>query len=176
MGVDYSNGDGTNQDLRTGIRYGVISNHSLSDWAWDEIQIHGTDKDWENYQDAVLQDLQSAISGALEDTSATGWDAKALAQEILDGLDFDRHEGTGDCPRYRYEKDGYIIETCGDGDWFIVCSPFYAMAEHCSPCAPGAGHLETSGNVKTYALGPDWFDSDSPMPYKVHPVAQEVSQ
>ena len=55
------------------------------------------------------------------------------------------------------------------GDIFIIKSPYYTLCDYCSPCAPGAGDLSTTGNVKTYCFGDDWFD-DGVAPYPIFTV------
>lgn len=82
---------------------------------------------------------------------------------------------------YRYEPIGHYLD---DGEYkatvnsyndvFLTKSPYYTTAQFCSPCAPGAGHLENyrEGGVKTYAFGPDWFENKQP-PYPVWKVGTD---
>ena len=54
-------------------------------------------------------------------------------------------------------------------------SPWVTRAEFCSPCYPGAGNLsvdEGDNDCWAYALGPEWFDEYTPMPYKVVAVEE----
>lgn len=69
-------------------------------------------------------------------------------------------------------EDGEYVAECGDdGDIFITKSPFYSMAQYCSPCAPGAGYLmnECESGIKTYCFGHDFFDCGR-APYAVYSV------
>ena len=75
---------------------------------------------------------------------------------------------------YTYDKEGYKAEQTFDSpDIFILKSPYYTYAAYCSPCAPGAGHLESplpkDEGVKTYCFGHDYFDNDI-APYDVYSV------
>lgn len=71
--------------------------------------------------------------------------------------------------------DGEYTAECGDsGDIFITKSPYYTYAQFCSPCAPGACHLENPldepcENNKAYCFAHDWFD-DEKAPYPVYEV------
>jgi len=87
---------------------------------------------------------------------------------------------------WNYEQGGYIASFGESGDMFVIKSPFYTYARFCSPCAPGACHLEKPlyepvtmdhetreatvnyPNNKCYCLGEDWFDDEyqaCPYPY-----------
>lgn len=171
--IDYGLGR-VNIDRATGTRYGVIPLNDLASHAWDEIQSHGTDEDWEDFTEQLKSDLASAIGSVIKDYSSL--DPKELASDLFDDLDLG-YESTGDYTRYSYSKDGTELQVCSDGDIFVLKSPYFAMASYCSPCAPGAGHLRTEGDVKTYCLGPEWFDSEHPMPYQCFAVTdcQEVA-
>lgn len=166
--IDYGMGQ-TNIDKETGIRYGVINSNDLASHAWDTITSDGTDLDYLDAIDNLTSELSRAIKSVLEDY-ATNFDETELAESIVEGLDFNL-ESTGDCTRYSYESDGLAFNVCSDGDVFVTKSPYFTLAAFCSPCAPGAGYLGSDGDVKTYCLSPDWFDSDSPMPYRCFTVA-----
>ena len=163
-GIDYGFGQ-TNIGTDTGIRYGVIHSNKLASHAWDEIYANGQDLDYIEAMEQMKSELASAIKSTLSDYSVS-FNAEKLAESIIDDLDFD-FESTGDCTRYSYESDGLAFNVCSDGDIFVTKSPFFTYAAFCSPCAPGAGSLGSDGSVKTYCLGPDWFDSEaaSSMPY-----------
>jgi hypothetical protein len=171
-GIDYGRGK-TNIDADTGIRYGVIHNNRLGEFAWSEIQARGVDVDYEDAREELLSSLAHAVKSVLEDYS-THFDAKEIAEDIADGLDIE-YQNTGDCTRYHYEEDGEMAVTfdvASDGDIFITHSAFYALCSFCSPCAPGAGSLESPGGVKAYCLGPDWFNKGE-MPYKCFRVSDD---
>ena len=166
-GIDYSLGL-ANRDIETDIRYGVINANECASHLWDELMSSGTDLDYADAMDSIKQDLSHAIKSVLEDYTAT-FDPDALADDILADVDFVL-ESTGDCTRYLYESEAETFHTTSDGSIFVTKSEFYTLCAFCSPCAPGAGDLTSEGNVKTYCLGPDWFDSDHPMPYLCFPV------
>jgi hypothetical protein len=55
---------------------------------------------------------------------------------------------------------------------FITRAPFFTLAAFCSPCAPGAGDLDSprADGVPAYCFGHDWFDGGV-APYDVFRVA-----
>ena len=167
-GIDYGRGR-TNIDSENGIRYGVILFNDLAHQAWYDITSDGTDLDYADAIENLLAELASAIDSVLKDY-ATSYDKSELAQSIIDNLDFEM-ESNGGCTRYLYDSNGLTFRVCSDGDILVIESPYYTLCSYCSPCAPGAGHLRTSGSVKAYCLGPDWFDSDCPMPYECFKVS-----
>lgn len=161
-GIDYGMGQ-TNIDNETGIRYGVIHSNELASHAWDTIYSEATDLDYEEAVENAKSELAHAIKSVLEDYSAS-FDAKELASDIVDDLDFNLESG-GDSRRYLYDKEGETFNVLSDGDIKVTSSKYYTFCAYCSPCAPGAGSLGSDGNVKTYCLGPDWFSAENPMPY-----------
>ena len=69
---------------------------------------------------------------------------------------------------YEYNRDGLHFEiSSDDNDIIILKSPYTSTGTFCSPCFPGGVSLGTDGNVRCYALPPDWFSADCPIPYKV---------
>jgi hypothetical protein len=157
-----------NVDIDTGIHYGVIHVNRLEEFAWDTIQTDGIDIDYAEAQENLQSALQHAIKSVLEDYS-TSFDAKALAADIIGGLDF-HIESTGDYTRYEYKGKDEEFTVGSDGDIFVTKSKFYTLCGRCSPCVPNAGYLTSEGSLKTYCLGPDWFDGNNPIPYKVYKV------
>jgi hypothetical protein len=168
-GIDYSRGL-ANKDKDTGIAYGVIYANSLPAWFWETVESEATDMDYKDAISAIKDELKGALKATLSDYSMTA-DYEELAQAVLDSIEVE-YENTGDCTRYRYDKDGLIFETTSDGSIFVIKSPYYALCSYCSPCAPGAGYLESEGSVKTYCLPADWFnDSEgNTAPYTAHKV------
>ena len=154
--IDYGHGQ-TNIDHETGIRYGVIPSNRLGEGSFERIQSNGQDLDYADAMDEIKQDLSWSIKSVLKDYSTT-FDADDIAQDIIDGLNFE-FESTGDFTRYAYKDGNVEFIVCSDGDIFVTKSKYYTLCGLCSPCAPGAGYLETAGNYKTYCLGPDWFDN-----------------
>lgn len=189
-GIDYGMGQ-ANIDTATGIRYGVISPHSVNPDAYENIRSNGDNLSYK----AAVEEAQASIAGALEDVLddmgalpyvskyvPTKTD-KARRDKALAGVvesvwneveqDWnDRYEEDNDT--YRYEQDGYVLETSSLGV-YVIRSPFYTFARFCSPCCPGAGNLDSpdTDGVKTYCLGADWFDDDNPCPYRVFNVADD---
>ncbi len=174
-GIDYSGGI-ANRNPVTGIHFGVISQHTPA----GEI--------WEDFQPVYPYGCPScgqAFGNGIEPVVAK-----------LDDLDEDEL-GSESCPTCGYEADDPDTDWNGDeaigqhytGEktykldyseslccFFVLTSPYYTLARFCSPCAPGAGDLDNwdSGGVRTYCLGPDFFDKDRPCPYPIWQVADDV--
>lgn len=168
-GIDYSRGL-ANRDNETGIAYGVIHSSILPSWFWETVESEAIDTDYEDAVSAIKDEVKGALKAALSDYSVTA-DYEALAQTVLDSIEIE-YESMGDFTRYRYDKNGLIFETTSDGSIFVIKSPYYALCSYCSPCAPGAGCLESEGTVKTYCLPTDWFNSSkyNTAPYAAHKV------
>ena len=169
MGIDYGMGQ-TNIDKATGMRYGVIPMNDLSSFAWDDILVNGDDLDFAAYKQECKTSIATAIGNALEELGLDrGNDAEELADGIVDDLEWDGYENTGDCARYAYDDGEVSIETASDGDVWVLKSLYYTYAPFCSPCAPGAGYLRDAGtddsNPKVYCLPKDWFDDEQGCPY-----------
>jgi len=94
------------------------------------------------------------------------------------------------CESFLYEQKGYKLTHCLHFDIFILQSPYYTYAPSCSPCVPNVGNLNSRrklkdiedpnylerqcgalGIFKTYCLGPEWFDQESPCPYPAWRIA-----
>jgi hypothetical protein len=173
-GIDYGMGT-TNMDHETGIRFGVIPSNDIMPEAFDDIASNGDDVDFEAHKDAVKVSLEAAIEAVLNEYNHERSNSSGdMAEDLVDNLEWDGYEGTGDCTRYVYEADGYKLQTCSDGDIFVLKSKFYTFAPFCSPCAPGAGYLRDASDdemcSKTYCLNSDWFSDEFPCPYPVYEV------
>jgi len=90
---------------------------------------------------------------------------------------------------FSYTNNGYKCFQSTDGtDIFIEQSPYFTYGQFCSPCAPGAIHLEniietkqsykggghdkygqSLDNNRGYCFGYDWFE-DGKAPYPVYSV------
>ena len=153
QGIDYGNGL-TNIDHETGIRYGVIS-------------IHEVTQAWCDSSEAFYVYHCPYCGNELK----KGMDAKRCPfcyKRIDPDYDFDCLEPSSFC----YKDDGYICkQTQDDTDIFIIKSPYFTYCQYCSPCAPGAGYIMSTvkDGVKAYCFGHDWFD-DSKAPYPVYNV------
>lgn len=68
------------------------------------------------------------------------------------------------CGGYEGTLDSY-------GDLVLHLSKYYTNAQFCSPCVPGAGHLENpcEEGPKTFCLGHEWFKNET-APYPVYDV------
>lgn len=168
-GIDYGMGQ-TNIDKKTGIRFGVISMNALNEFAWEEfepdygeptcpkcgcaIQDYSEledDSEYEEYHECSCADYFCADCLIILGTD------EALAEEPI-------------C--YILDKDGYKAAIDSSNDVFLTRSPYFTYAQFCSPCAPGAGHLEhpCENGIKTYCLDKTWFENNK-APYPVYSVA-----
>lgn len=156
MGAEIDYGLGlSNIDHATGIRYGVISRHSVGE-AWDE----GAEPDY--------GDPHCPKCG---DEASTGTEREYRCRPCKYHFDSDEafvEEALG----YSYDQDGYKLSSCLDSDIMVIASPYYTLAPFCSPCVPGAGDLDSAreDGVRTYALGHDWYDGGV-APYPVYRVS-----
>jgi len=164
-GIDYGMGL-ANIDRETGIRFGLISQHSIMPEALAELEpiyVRACPKCGEEISDDAPTVYTRGKGGRIECPACSYW----IPEDEL----------TGDDPQgYTYTEDGYHLSSGTDGfGIFVEKSPFYTFARFCSPCAPGAGNLDSHDpdGVKTYCLGVDWFDSDSPCPYPVYNVSDD---
>ena len=160
-GIDYSLGT-ANKDHETGIHYGVISQNKVEPEAINDIAVNGDDLGYEEWLEQIKTELKAAVNGVLEDYTNTEIDSDDAA-DLLDGLELD-YMGEGGPWAY---SDNEVTLTLGtDGDIFITKSIYYTKCQYCSPCAPGAGYLTNSceNGVKSYCLGPDWFEGEPPYP------------
>ena len=151
-GIDYGRGK-TNIDP-TGIRFGVISqNEVLQAWA--------------DSSEPVVEFHCPHCGHEIESSDV---EECPSCKKALTERDFQDTEASS----YIYKKDGYEA-SCGEsGDIFIMKSPYFTYAQYCSPCAPGACHLEHPLNDpdhynRCYCFGADWFD-DEKAPYDVYSI------
>ena len=184
-GIDYSGTGATcNRDADTGIRYGVISTRSLTEWFWDSVE--------NDYGDAtcpecgnpavdipchtvqhengvsVIQDMPEAYA----EFETAKHECSDYACESCRQL-FGSESAFSDEPLgWSIDNGEYRVVDCLDSDAMILKSPFYTFAQYCSPCVPGAGNLDNpcEDGAKSYCFGHDWFDGDR-APYTVYRVA-----
>lgn len=167
-GLDYGHGQ-TNVDKENGIRYGVISANTPFNCS-EEFYEHAEDLSYK----AAVEEQKAKIKAFLSDELyVRDRLIDSMVSDVWDAVEqyFNDNYDTCDNPSRRYEKDGYIIETCLDNDLIVIKSPYYTHAQFCSPCVPGAGNLDSPcvDGPKTYCLGPDWFE-DATAPYPVYTV------
>lgn len=173
-GIDYSGpGAGCNRDAETGIRYGIISQNAvLQAWADGSEPDYGPPTCGECGCEATpAADYKGDIDELI--------DAGALSAEPHEAQDyvcetccrvFGNESAYGNEPNgFTYDANGIQASSDSDGDIWITRSPYYTRAAFCSPCAPGACHLEnpTPDGERCYCLPPDWFDDEEPCPYPV---------
>lgn len=169
-GIDYGHGR-VNVDVTNGIRYGVISQNSVSQAL--------SDSDLEyDYGDATCPKCGNVATNSADlPEESEEWeigrgccsDYGCVRCEYV----FDASEAFGDeASGWSYLADGYELTDCLYNDVFVLKSPFYTHAQFCSPCVPGAGNLDSADadGAKTYCLGHDWFE-DRKAPYPVYDVA-----
>ena len=156
-GINYdAPGSNSNKDVTTGIRYGVIpQNDVLQSWA-------------DSSEAQYAYHCPYCGSGPLK----RGYEAKRCPDcyKKIKESDWDIIEPVF----YTYEQDGYVCESDSYGDIFVCKSPYYTYAQFCSPCAPGAGDLNSEledkiPDNKAYCFGHDWFE-DGKAPYTVYSV------
>lgn len=169
-GIDYSLGQ-SNFDKKTGIHYGVIQLDSLSEWAIEDFEADYGDPhcpecggDVKSVDDASLPDT--------EDWEQARHECEEYACESCKYVFGSESAFPEEAVEYVLDKDGYVASLDGYNDVFILKSPYYTHAQFCSPCAPGAGHLDNpcAAGPKTFCFGHDWFEG-SWAPYPVYSVA-----
>jgi hypothetical protein len=160
----------TNRDPETGIRYGVISQHSVSQ-AW-------SDSAESNYGAPTCPECGGEIRTFDADRDG---EIEQFGRGCADytcedcNLSIDSSDAYSDEPIGWTVDDGeYKAEDCLDSDIMILSSPYYTHAEWCSPCVPGAGNLDSPDpdGPRTYCFGHDWFD-DGVAPYPVYRVSDD---
>ena len=157
VGIDYGMGT-TNRDMDTGIRYGVVSIHEVSQ-AW-------CDESEGNYF------FGCPHCGTEFEPD---FDIECECPHCRETIETEEECHGETALSFFYNADGYKAEQGGDDtDIFITDSPYFTYAQFCSPCAPGACHLgnpldEPAEGNKCYCFGHDWFE-DEKAPYKVYSV------
>lgn len=168
VGIDYSMGT-ANVDVDTGIHYGVIPvGEVLQAWA------DSSEADYGEPHCPTCGELVLSVPSDDEDWDGEGdmgccvcvpkrlwWSEECYPEQPLS---------------FSYDADGYkAVQGGDDTDIFVLCSPYYTLAEFCSPCAPGAGYLLSpdEDGVKAYCFGHDWFE-DEVAPYPVYLVSDDT--
>jgi len=176
--IDYGLGT-TNIDTTTGIRYGVISQHSLAEWFFDEFEAQ--------YGEPHCPECGEVV-GYVSDIDYNDTDYTKYRQHGCDDLVCHTCKHTIDSAYcfpdepigHELKDEEYHAIDCLDSDVMILRSPYYTYAPFCSPCVPGAGNLDDAmpdwcepHGVKTYCFGHDYFE-DHKAPYKVFRVADDT--
>lgn len=184
LGIDYGMGK-TNINLETGIRNGVISQHSVNPDCLNDFEPDYGDPHCPEcggrVRDLSADPSEATMDGTQPDPSED-WPQRShygcadyaceSCKLTLDSSECfpDEVEGLGN-----YDKDGYKLTDCLDSDIFVLDSPYYTYAQFCSPCVPGAGNLDSpmADGAKCYALGHDWFEGEI-APYPVWRVSDSA--
>lgn len=154
-GIDYGMGT-TNIDKATGIRFGVIGQNAegLSEWLYESLEA--------DYGDPACPKCgRNVKAGGRSDYRCPKCRRDYRSDEVY-----------GEEPlRHVITEPGYKGTLDTGGDIFVTLSPYYTHAQYCSPCAPGACHLENPDpeGDRAYCLGHDWFDGGR-APYPVYSV------
>jgi ribosomal protein L37AE/L43A len=172
-GIDYGMGH-TNINHVTGIRYGVISQHSVVQaWADTSEADYGEPTCPRCGREAIAYDAEK--DGGGEGWECAKYECADFMCEVCEYV-FGCESAYGEEPQgYSYHGEGYELVDCLDSDIMVIAAPFYTYAPFCSPCVPGAGNLDSAraDGVKTYCLGHDWFEGGK-APYRVFDVVYDV--
>ena len=158
-----------NIDRKTGIRYGVISQHSVDPEMVNEKmegdygaptcpECEGTAK---TYDDEKHADFRPYSSYGLTDYACETCGIVLSPDQVFP------EEPLG----YLCSDGEYEIGDCLDSDLIVTKSPYFTYGLFCSPCVPGAVNLDSAGEgtVKAYCLGHEWFENGK-APYTVYSV------
>lgn len=151
-GIDYSNGT-ANFDRKNGIHYGIIHSNRLADWFLSELgQDYGEPICYKC--GAECEDSRKQKDYWCPSCKEYFWSDECFPKQPI---------------REYFEDGDYSLQTDEQGVVWVFRSPYYTYAQFCSPCAPGAGHLENpcKEGVPTYCLGRDFFNKDHPCPYPI---------
>lgn len=165
----------TNVDLKTDIHYGTIYANHVSGMALDDIIQSGEDLIYNEALETFINNAKSALFEFLESENLTHYDEKEDDIGVPDEL-IERFNDNYICDYsvYEYKSAGYhITYNNNDNSITILKSPYYCLCGYASPCFPNVGYLDSSGDVKTYCLGPAFFDEYNPLPYDVYEVSTD---
>ena len=173
-GIDYGMGM-ANVDNETGIRFGVISQGAvLQAWA---------DSSEPEYGEPTCPECSGAVVESHtvnNDPEEDRWPqyrshgccdyACENCEHYLDSGDVFPEEANG---WYVKEENLEAFSAFDNTEIFVTKSPYYTTCDFCSPCAPGAGNLNSPNpdGIKAYCFGPDWFEEeDGGPPYPIYRV------
>lgn len=165
IGIDYSGTGATcNRDAANGIRYGVISTHSLHEFFWDSVE--------NDYGDPTCPDCGNPATDAatIDAEWAQDQNGEYACSHCETCFESD-HAFPDEALGWSIDDGDYKVINCLDSDAMVILSPYYTYAQYCSPCVPGAGNLDNpcEDGVKCYCFGHEWFDGDR-APYPVYSV------
>lgn len=170
-GIDYGLGS-TNRDKDTGIRYGVISQHSVMPEAMEDIEYIYPGPNCPK----CGNDVKEAKGKYRKYAHAEHECADYVCHDcryVFGSESAYADESSG----FKYERDGYQLADCLDSDIFVLKSDYYTFAQFCSPCVPGACSLDSPLNTadadcKCYCLGHGWFEGGI-APYPIYRVSDD---
>lgn len=174
IGIDYGLGQ-TNIDRATGIRYGVISQHSVGETWYESAEADYGEPHCPKCGNEAIE--ASSVDEDTDEWETARFSCGDYACETCCYL-FDGDIALSDEPLgYSFIDAEYDLSDCLDSDIMVIRSPYYTRAQFCSPCVPGAGNLDAPTFVshegpRTYALGHDWFEGHV-APYPVYRVADD---
>jgi hypothetical protein len=167
-GIDYSMGNPTvNRDPGNGVSYGLISLHSLGEFATEEFEPVYYHKVCTHCGEDLAEDFDECNDDVNEETGLAGNQCPSC-KDILETPE-DIYPDEADS--WIFEDPEYSLMLSEQNEVWVFKSPFVTRAQYCSPCAPGAGNLDSpcDKGPLTYALGPEWFE-DETTPYAVSRV------
>lgn len=171
-GIDYSGPLGAvhnvNRDPANGIRYAWISQHALSGDALEEFESQYTAR-CPHCGEAIPDDTHFTTrsvkrpGGVIGNVQAT--DCASCGKLIREDDQY------GDEPDAWTINDGTYKAFLTNGEVAFEKSPYFTRAAFCSPCAPGACHLNhpCDDGERCYCPGHDWFE-DGVAPFPVYSV------
>lgn len=164
-GIDYGGFRSTaNRDPKTGVRYGVINMNALSEWAWESFEDEYTARCPD-----CGEELTEDIPDEVDEAEADEWYCPCCEKCVSNDDAYSDEPDSREC-----HEDDITAFVDGSNDVWVVWSKYYTRAQFCSPCAPGAGHLENPclNGVKTFCLPASWFENDR-APYPVWEVSTD---
>lgn len=150
----------TNQDPKTGIHYGVISqNNIVQSWAEYSEPVYGPICC--PYCGKEIKEDENEEAAAV-DNAAEDFYCKNCGREFS-GEDATPEEPTG----YMIDTEKLKAQSCLDNDVMIVLSEFFTYCRPCSPCVPNAGDLnspaEEGEGIPAYCFSPEfYYDEEKP--------------
>ena len=147
----------SNYNPESGVPYGVIACDSLdSDLVQELWYTHGTDLSYE----AAVNEFREEVRAELSE-SDNDFDANEIESEIDSRLEWEEFQIDEPTIEGEYEGVKYHISWLGGAPLLWVFeSPFVKPHAQCSPCVPGAGDLDSEGDVLCYDVPDDWRRSD----------------
>ena len=149
-----------NYNPESGVPYGVIACNSLESDLVDALwYTHGTDLSYEE----AMRELRECVAAQMRDEEENGECPVRSVDDFNDELDDiieQRAEHIEiDEPTIEGEYEGvqYHISWLGGAPLlWVFKSPHINPHAQCSPCVPGAGDLDSEGDVLCYDVPDDW--------------------